>query len=124
MVCRIFHVATLSILTFGFGALATSDKAKECDVLPQPANVVALPPYAQNGNCPESAQTQEKVQYEPVTDDTSIFQEQVSQEEVNKGAKYPKAPELYVDPEPGFVSTRKPLTEADEADAESLDNAP
>lgn len=124
MVSRNHFFAALSVLGVYFGALATPNTAKDCDVRPQPPNVVAIPTYGEGKDCSETAPTQEKVQYEPMTDERPIFRKQVSQEEIRKGAKYPKATELYVDPEPEFVSIHTPLTEADETEAEPKDDAP
>ena len=104
-------VATFTILLCYIAYGKSQRPEPECDSLPTPENVVSVPPFSEGKPCPDEAANEAKVQYEAVNDELPLFREETSPEEFKTGAKYPQAVELYVDPEPTFVSTRETIVE-------------
>ena len=106
-----FILITSGIL-FSVSAFAVPPQPnKKCDVLPKPRNVVSVPAFSEGESCPDLPATSEKVQYEGAEEAFPLFREAESTEEFKNGAKYPKSPELYVDPEPDFTLTRENIVE-------------
>ena len=90
----------------GFGA-----PTPKCDVLPRPENVVTVPGFSDSKQCEEETGIDEPLQYEPANEDTPLFREQESPEEYADGSLYRLGLELYIDPQPDYVSTREPISE-------------
>ena len=119
----------VAMFAISLPAIAKESKYKQgCDVLPRPENVVSVPEYSPEHSPPSSkeqlccdgdAQNENKLQYEPTNDDVPIFEGLESQKEFAGGAFYPRAEELYISPEPDFVSTREPILDVSESESGS-----
>jgi len=127
MLTKMFSI--VAIFAISFPAVGSESKRKqECDVLPQPENVISKPEYSpekspQNSegrlSCDGDVPDVEKLQYEAVNDDAPIFKEATSEKEFIGGAFYQRAEELYISPEPDFFSTRETILNASEVESES-----
>lgn len=112
-----FGIFILGLLMAPFAIAGESNSKRNCDVLPKPENVVSVPEFSEGESCPEETPI-EKLQYQSVNDDASIFQEKTSKTEVKDGAKYLDESELYVDPEPDHKLTREIIIEPTEVGSE------